>query len=60
LNYPRQAWGGWGITCRTAAPEIVAGSGAIGADTEGRPVAGGCGNTLEDGTVLSSMWLATG
>ena len=23
-------------------------------------VAGGCGNTLEDATVLSSMWLATG
>ena len=36
LNYPRQAWGGWGITCRTAAPEI-AGSGAIGVAPEGRP-----------------------
>src|SRR6516165_10748559 len=36
LNYPRQAWGGWGITCRTAASEI-AGSGAIGVDPEGRP-----------------------
>jgi hypothetical protein len=38
LNYPRQAWAGWGITCRTATPEIAAGSGAIGADSEGRPV----------------------
>ena len=37
LNYPRQALAGWGITCRTATPEIAAGSGAIGADPEGRP-----------------------
>jgi hypothetical protein len=38
LNYPRQAWAGWGITCRTATPEIAAGSGAIGADSSERPV----------------------
>jgi hypothetical protein len=37
LNYPRQAWAGWGITCRTATPETAAGSGAIGADSEERP-----------------------
>jgi hypothetical protein len=37
LNYPRQAWAGWGITCRTATSEIAAGSGAIGAGPEGRP-----------------------
>jgi hypothetical protein len=38
LNYPRQAWAGWGITCRTATPEVAAGSAAIGADDpEGRP-----------------------
>src|ERR1700692_3206363 len=33
LNYPRQAWAGWGISCRTATPEIAAGSAAIGADS---------------------------
>ena len=38
LNYPRQAWAGWGITCRTATPEVAAGSGAIGADSGERPV----------------------
>ena len=37
LNYPRQAWAGWGITCRTATPEIAAGSAAIGADPSERP-----------------------
>ena len=37
LNYPRQAWAGWEITCRTATPEIAAGAGAIGADPEERP-----------------------
>jgi hypothetical protein len=38
LNYPRQAWAGWGISCRTQKPEITAGSGATGADSEERPV----------------------
>ena len=38
LNYPRQAWAGWGITCRTATPEIAAGLGAIGSDSGERPV----------------------
>jgi len=38
LNYPRQAWAGWGITCRTATPEIAAGSGASGSDSGERPV----------------------
>ena len=33
LNYPRQAWGGWGISCRTATPEIA----AVGADSGERP-----------------------
>jgi hypothetical protein len=37
LNYPRQAWAGWGITCRTATPEIAAESAAIGADSTERP-----------------------
>jgi hypothetical protein len=37
LNYPRQAWGGWGISCRTATPEITAASAAIGADSGERP-----------------------
>ena len=37
LNYPRQAWGGWGISCRTATPEIAAESAAIGADSGERP-----------------------
>jgi hypothetical protein len=37
LNYPRQAWAGWGITCRTATPEIAAGSAGIGADSSERP-----------------------
>jgi hypothetical protein len=40
LNYPRQAWAGWGITCRTTAtPEIAAaGSAAIGTDSSERPL----------------------
>ena len=37
LNYPRQAWAGWGITCRTATPEIAAESAAVGAGPEERP-----------------------
>jgi hypothetical protein len=37
LNYPRQAWAGWGITCRTAAPDTASGSAAIGADSSDRP-----------------------
>jgi hypothetical protein len=37
LNYPRKAWAGWGITCRTATPEIAAGSGATGSESEARP-----------------------
>jgi len=37
LNYPRQAWAGWGISCRTATPEIAAASAAIGADSGERP-----------------------
>ena len=38
LNYPRQAWAGWGISCRTPKPEIAAGSGATAAESGGRPV----------------------
>ncbi len=37
LNYPRQAWAGWGISCRTPKPETASGSGATGSDSEGRP-----------------------
>ena len=37
LNYPRQAWGGWGISCRTTTPEIAAASAAIGVDSGERP-----------------------
>jgi hypothetical protein len=37
LNYPRQAWAGWGITCRTATPTTAAGSAAVGADSGERP-----------------------
>ena len=32
FNYPRQAWAGWGIACRTPKPAIVAGSGATAAE----------------------------
>ena len=32
LNYPRQSWASWGISCRTPKPEIAAGSGATAAD----------------------------
>ena len=38
LNYPRQAWAGWGISCRTPKPEIAAGSGATAAESGGQPV----------------------
>ena len=38
LNYPRQAWAGWGISCRTPKPDIAAGSGATAAESGGRPV----------------------
>ena len=38
LNYPRQAWAGWGIACRTPEPEIAAGSGVTGTDSGERPV----------------------
>jgi hypothetical protein len=38
LNYPRQAWAGWGISCRTPKPETAAESGAIGTDSGERPM----------------------
>lgn len=34
LNYPRQAWAGWGISCRTQTKLVSA---ATEADSEGRP-----------------------
>jgi hypothetical protein len=37
LNYPRQAWAGWGISCRTSKPDLAAGSGAAGAESAERP-----------------------
>ena len=36
-NYPRQAWAGWGISCRTPKPDTTAGSGATEADSAERP-----------------------
>ncbi len=38
LNYPRQAWANWGISCRTPESETTAGSGAAAADSGDRPV----------------------
>ena len=38
FNYPRQAWAGWGIACRTPKPAIAAGSGATAAESGERPV----------------------
>jgi hypothetical protein len=37
LNYPRQEWAGWGISCRTPKPDIAAGSGATDTDSGERP-----------------------
>ena len=37
LNYPRQAWAGWGISCRTATSQMAAAPAAIGADSGERP-----------------------
>lgn len=37
LNYPRQAWAGWGIPCRTPKPETAAESGATRAESGERP-----------------------
>ena len=37
LNYPRQAWAGWGISCRTSKPDLAAESGAAGAESAERP-----------------------
>jgi hypothetical protein len=38
LNYPRQAWASWGISCRTPKPETEVESGTIGTDSVERPV----------------------
>src|ERR1700674_679683 len=38
FNYPRQAWAGWGISCRPPNVERTAGSGAAVAESEDRPV----------------------
>jgi hypothetical protein len=38
LNYPRQLWASWGISCRTPKSEIAAGSGATAAESGERPV----------------------
>jgi hypothetical protein len=35
LNYPRQAWAGWGISCRTPKSEVE--SGTIGTESGERP-----------------------
>src|SRR6516164_4622205 len=37
LNYPRQAWASWGISCRTPEPAIAAGSGATIPYSQERP-----------------------
>jgi len=38
LNYPRQAWAGWGISCRTPKPETAMESVTIGTDSAERSV----------------------
>ncbi len=38
FNYPRQAWPGWGISCRTPNLERAAGPGAAAAESGDRPV----------------------
>jgi hypothetical protein len=37
FNYPRQAWAGWGISCRTPKLERAGGSGATAAEPGERP-----------------------
>jgi hypothetical protein len=37
LNYPRQAWASWGITCRAPKPEGIEGIGTTAAGLEERP-----------------------
>ncbi len=37
LSYPRQAWSGWGISCRTPKTQTAATLGATETDSEGRP-----------------------
>jgi len=37
LNYPRQAWAGWGISCKTPKTEMAAASGTTDTDSEERP-----------------------
>ncbi len=37
LNYPRQAWASWGISCRTEEPTMAAGSEATIAHSQERP-----------------------
>jgi hypothetical protein len=37
LNYPRQAWAGWGISCKTPKTQAAAGSAGTETDAEGRP-----------------------
>jgi hypothetical protein len=38
FNYPRQAWAGWGISCRTPNLESAAGPGATAAESGDRPL----------------------
>jgi hypothetical protein len=38
FNYPRQAWAGWGIFCRTPKLEIAAASGSTSAESADRPL----------------------
>jgi hypothetical protein len=38
LNYPRQAWAGWGISCRTPKTDTAAELASGGTDSEERPV----------------------
>jgi hypothetical protein len=37
LNYPRHAWAGWGISCRTPKTQTAAISGATETESDGRP-----------------------
>jgi hypothetical protein len=62
LNYPRQAWAGWGLSCRTPKPEIAAGSGTTERNSEERTrrVVRLVDAATSQRTLLSSMWLVPG
>jgi hypothetical protein len=61
LNYPRNAWASWGISCRVRKSDGIEVTETTAGDRDRQSgVAGGCANISAVILVRNSTWLATG